>query len=100
MEVLRFGLLGLLALCISTAAWGQGFVPRRAVELVVHSAAGGGSDVFAHALVAMLEREGLLQQPIRVVNKTAGASAEAMAYLAARRGDVKAKPACVTSPGA
>jgi putative tricarboxylic transport membrane protein len=57
------------------------------VELVIHSAPGGGSDVFARALVDMAERERLLPQPIRVVNKTAGASAEAMAYLAARRGD-------------
>jgi putative tricarboxylic transport membrane protein len=57
------------------------------VELVVHSAPGGGSDVFARALIDMAEREKLLPQPIRVVNKTAGASAEAMAYLAARRGD-------------
>jgi putative tricarboxylic transport membrane protein len=43
--------------------------------------------VFAYALVEMLERERLVQQPIRVTNKTAGASAEAMAYLAAQRGD-------------
>jgi putative tricarboxylic transport membrane protein len=62
-------------------------MPDRAVELVVHSAPGGGSDVFARALVDMAERERLLRQPVRVVNKTAGASTEAMAYLAARRGD-------------
>jgi putative tricarboxylic transport membrane protein len=43
--------------------------------------------VFARALVEMLEREKLVQQPIRVTNKTAGASAEAMAHLAAQRGD-------------
>ena len=55
--------------------------------MVVHSAAGGGSDVFARAVVEMLEREKLSPQPIRVVNKTAGASAEAMAYLAGKRGD-------------
>jgi putative tricarboxylic transport membrane protein len=35
----------------------------------------------------MLEREKLVQQPIRVTNKAAGASAEAMAYLAGQRGD-------------
>jgi putative tricarboxylic transport membrane protein len=55
--------------------------------MVVHSALGGGSDVFARALVEMIEREKLAPQPIRVVNKTVGASAEAMAYLAAKRGD-------------
>ena len=77
----------LLALCFSASAWGQSFAPSRPVDLVVHSAPGGGSDVFARALVDMLEREKMVQQPIRVTNKTAGASAEAMAYLAAQRGD-------------
>lgn len=77
----------LLSLCLSTPAWGQGFVPSRPIELVVHSALGGGSDVFARAVVEMIEREKLAPQQIRVVNKTAGASTEAMAYLAAKRGD-------------
>lgn len=53
----------------------------------MHSAPGGGSDVFARALIEMLVREKLVQQPLRVTNKTGGASAEAMAYLAAQRGD-------------
>ena len=77
----------LLALCFSASAWGQSFAPSRPVDLVVHSAPGGASDVFGRALVDMLEREKLVQQPIRVTNKSTGASAEAMAYLAAQRGD-------------
>ena len=77
----------LLSLCLSSPVWGQGFTPSRPVELVVHSALGGGSDVFARAVVEMIEREKLAPQQIRVVNKTAGASTEAMAYLAAKRGD-------------
>jgi putative tricarboxylic transport membrane protein len=64
----------------------QGFVPAGPIELVVHSAAGGGSDVFAHALVEMARKEKLLVQPVRIVNQTAGASAQAMAYLAQRKG--------------
>src|SRR5262245_2573875 len=75
------------ASCLCSAAWSQNFVPSRPVELLVHSALGGGSDVFARAVVEMIEREKLAPQPIRVVNKTAGASAEAMAYLAGKRGD-------------
>jgi putative tricarboxylic transport membrane protein len=43
--------------------------------------------VFAQALVAMIREEKLLAQPVRVLNKTAGASAEAMAYLTQKRGD-------------
>jgi putative tricarboxylic transport membrane protein len=65
----------------------QAFTPSRPVELVVHSAPGGGSDVFAHAVVAMANAEKLLSQPMRVVNRTAGASAQAMEYLAQKRGD-------------
>jgi len=67
--------------------WAQGYKPSRPVELVVHSAPGGGSDVFARAMIEMAEKEKLLHQPIRVVNKTAGASAEAMAYLVQKKGD-------------
>jgi len=63
------------------------FSPSRPVELVVHSAPGGGSDVFARAVVEMAEAEKLLAQPLRVVNRTAGAGTEAMAYLAQKRGD-------------
>ena len=74
-------------LFLSLSAAGQGFTPSRPVELVVHSALGGGSDVFARALVEMIDGEKFLSQPVRVVNKTAGASAEAMAYLAGKRGD-------------
>ena len=53
----------------------------------MHSAPGGGSDVFAKAIVAMVQAEKLSTRPLRIVNKTAGASAEAMAYLAQKRGD-------------
>jgi len=74
------------ALFLSCAAHAQ-FVPTRPVELLVHSAPGGGSDVFAKAVVEMARREGLLAQPMVVVNKTAGASAQAMEYLAAQGGD-------------
>ena len=70
-----------------TPAEAQSYRPSRPVELVVHSALGGGSDVFAREVVAMAEREKLLTQPIRIVNKTAGAGLEAIAYLADKKGD-------------
>lgn len=63
------------------------FTPSGPVELVVHSAPGGGSDVFAKAVVEMAQAERLVAQPLHVVNKTAGASAQAMEYLASRKGD-------------
>jgi putative tricarboxylic transport membrane protein len=68
-------------------AWAQGFRPSRPIELVVHSAPGGGSDVFAREVAEMAKKERLLPQPLQVTNKTAGASAQAMAYLVEKRGD-------------
>ena len=67
--------------------WAQGFRPSRPIELVVHSAPGGGSDVFAREVAEMAKKERLLPQPLHVTNKTAGASAQAMAYLVEKRGD-------------
>ena len=71
-----------------TPARAQSYRPSRPVELVVHSALGGGSDVFAREVVAMAEREKLLTQPIRIVNKTAGAGLEAIAYLADKKATI------------
>lgn len=72
---------------LSGPAWGQGYQPSRPIEIVVHSALGGGSDVFARAVIEMIEREKLLPQRIQVVNKTVGAGLEAMAYLAGKKSD-------------
>ena len=76
-----------LVLSSSLCAQAQGFTPTQTVELIVHSAPGGGSDVFAKAVVEMAQAEKLLVQPLRVVNHTAGAGAQAMEMLARRSGD-------------
>lgn len=82
------GLNAILAgILFSNNVWAQGYKPSRPVEVVVHSALGGGSDVFARAVVEMVEKEKLLPQRLQVVNKTAGAGVEAMAYLAEKSGD-------------
>ena len=78
---------GFIVSLLFTLAEAQSYRPSRPVELVVHSALGGGSDVFAREVVAMAEREKLLTQPIRIVNKTAGAGLEAVAYLADKKAD-------------
>jgi putative tricarboxylic transport membrane protein len=71
----------------ATGVWAQSYEPSRSIELVLHSAPGGGSDVFARALVEIVEKEKLLPQIIRVVNKTEGASDEAMAYMVEKKRD-------------
>ena len=80
-----FGVL--LTASSASFTWAQGFRPSRPIELVVHSAPGGGSDVFAREVAEMAKKERLLPQPLQVTNKTAGASAQAMAYLIEKRGD-------------
>src|SRR5207344_1820844 len=68
-------------------AQGQGFKPTRPVEAVVHTGPGGGSDVLARAVAAMLEKEKLLPVRMQVVNKPGGGGNVAVAYLAEKRGE-------------
>jgi putative tricarboxylic transport membrane protein len=86
--VLRSVTLGGLALLLASfSAWAQSFTPTRPVDVVNHSKAGGGSDLFARALVKMLEDEKLVQPGWQVVSKPAGSGGEAMGYLAEKKGD-------------
>jgi putative tricarboxylic transport membrane protein len=63
------------------------FAPQKPVELVVHTGPGGGNDVLARAIVAMVEKENLLPVRIVVVNKPGGNGAVAAAYVAEKKGD-------------
>ncbi|HEX7052360.1 MAG TPA: tripartite tricarboxylate transporter substrate binding protein [Burkholderiales bacterium] len=75
------------ALCALAAGPASAFQPTRPIEVVVHTGPGGGSDVFARAIAAMVEKEKLLPVRMQVVNKTGGGGAVAAAYLAEKRGD-------------
>jgi putative tricarboxylic transport membrane protein len=79
----------LMGILVATAAplSAQTFKPTRAVEAVVHTGPGGGSDIFARAIADMMEKENLLPQRLQVVNKSGGGSAVAMAYLAEKKGE-------------
>lgn len=76
----------LLAL-LPAAAGAQAFQPTRPVEIVVHNAPGGGSDVLARFMSTLIEKHKLL--PVRTVvnNRPGGGSATAMAYVAEKKGD-------------
>ena len=61
--------------------------PDGPVEFVVQASAGGGSDLFARTVANIMTKEGLVQQPINVVNKPGGSGAVAYAYVNTKRGD-------------
>ena len=63
------------------------FQPSKAVEVVVHTGPGGGSDLFARAIADLMQKENLIPQRMQVVNKSGGGSAVAMAYLAEKKGE-------------
>jgi len=65
----------------------QAAYPEQSFELIVHAGAGGGSDTFARTMAFILETEGIVKQKINVINKTGGAAANALNYLASKKGD-------------
>jgi putative tricarboxylic transport membrane protein len=63
------------------------FKPVKPIEFVTHTGPGGGGDVFARAISAAMEKEGLMPVRMTVANKTGGGGLTAMAYLAEKKGD-------------
>ena len=76
-----------LIACLSSFSWAQGFQPTRPVEIVVHNAPGGGSDVLARYMNTLLDKNKLLPVRSIVNNRPGGGSATAMAYIAERKGE-------------
>lgn len=76
-----------VAVAAAAPAAAQGYKPARPVEIVTHTGPGGGGDVAARFIVAVLEKEKLLPVRAVVVNKPGGGGAVAAAYLAERSGD-------------
>lgn len=75
-------LLGLASGMASAQAF-----PSKAIEFVVHTSPGGGTDVFARAITDMIAREKLITQPLLVANRVGGGGNIAFSHIKARRGD-------------
>jgi putative tricarboxylic transport membrane protein len=71
----------------SIPVYTHAFEPAKTVDVVVHTAAGGGSDIFARAIAEMIQKEKLVPQRLQVVNKSGGGSAVAMSYLKEKKAD-------------
>ena len=84
MNCLIFAALVILAAVVPAAG---AFEPTKPVEIIVHSAPGGGSDLFARAIVEMLQKDNLYHQPMHVINKSGGSGAVAMSYIAGKKAE-------------
>jgi putative tricarboxylic transport membrane protein len=84
MNCLLFAALLIVAAVVPVA---EAFEPTKPIEIIVHSAPGGGSDLFARAIVDMMQKENLYQQPMQVINKSGGSGAVAMSYMAGKKGE-------------
>jgi len=68
---------------LAQAQW----TPTKTVEVIVHTAPGGGNDLLARAVAQMLEKEKLLPVRMQVINKPGGNGAVAAAALSEKKGD-------------
>src|SRR5215468_11983857 len=63
------------------------FKPSKPIEFVVHGGPGSGNDVFARALIAIIDQEKLSPVRVQVANKPGGGSTTAAAYVVSKKGD-------------
>lgn len=75
-----------LAFSLTSGAQAE-FAPSKPVEVIVHAGPGGGNDIFGRAMIAALEKEGLISVRFQVMNKTGGGSANARNFLGQKKGD-------------
>jgi putative tricarboxylic transport membrane protein len=75
--------LGLLPASAASADW----QPSKPVEFVVTAGAGGGTDLFARAVQAAIQKNNLMSQPIIVTIKGGGSGAEGYVYGKGAEGD-------------
>src|SRR4051812_33561270 len=84
-EVLA-GATSLLSIAALDTAWAD-FKPTRPIEFVVHGGPGSGNDVFARALISIMDQEKLVPVRVLVANKPGGGSTAASAYVVSKKGD-------------
>lgn len=74
------------AMGFAVGAQAQGF-PSQPLELVAHTAPGGGTDQFVRLLAEILTREKLVTQAPVISNRVGGGGAIAYNYVKGKRGD-------------
>ncbi len=61
--------------------------PQKPVEFIVTAGAGGGTDIFARTVQAIVQKHSLLSQPVVVQIKGGGSGSEGYTYMKAAEGD-------------
>ena len=61
--------------------------PSKPIEFIVHTAPGGGTDLFARAISEFMAREKIFSQPLVVSNRPGGSGAIAFNYVKSKHGD-------------
>ena len=99
----NLGKLSLLLLVVTFVAFGAGPAmgagkyPEKAVNIIIHAGAGGGSDIFARTMASAMEKDKLFPQPLVVENKPGGSGGIAFAYVASKKKDPYYLVTAVTS---
>lgn len=86
-EILAAPALAAALLLPLAAAAQPAWQPTRPVEFVVTSGAGGGTDIFARTVQAIVAKHNLVPTSIVVTNKGAGSGAEGFVYGRGAQGD-------------
>jgi putative tricarboxylic transport membrane protein len=76
----------ILILTIQTQAATPGF-PEKPIEFTVPFAAGGGSDIMARTIAAIMEKEKILPQPLVVVNRPGASGVLGYMHVGQKTGD-------------
>lgn len=72
----------------ATAAAVQAVQPTKAVEFVISTGPGGGSDQYARVMQGIIEKARLSPQPVNPVNKEGASGAVAFTYVFEKRADM------------
>ncbi|MGH0236988.1 tripartite tricarboxylate transporter substrate binding protein [Sinorhizobium meliloti] len=75
------------AAAFGLAAPASAFEPNRPVEFVVTAGPGGGTDIFARTIQAIIGKYELMKAPVVVTNKGSAGGAEGFVYTAGYKGD-------------
>lgn len=91
-----------VAAMFGSPLWAQDVYPSQPIEFVAHTNPGDSIDLLMRNLGQVLTSEGLVDQPIQVVNRVGGSSAVANASVVARKGDpyvlISSQPSQITTP--